>query len=232
MNLLISRRKRYIRRHASAIAATSLLVGLLGAISIYSPANAQSISQASTQASSTQSPYPILNLGSTGDSVGQLQATLKLLGFYQGAIDGTYSEPTVNAVAQFQLAAGIAADGITGPSTWNALLPAPAAIGTVAAAPVAAPVAATPVANQPQSTAASQSAPLGPPVLRSEANGPAVAQLQRELQELGYYNGPIDGGFGEGTLAAVEQFQRDQQLFVDGVVGQSTWDALSQALDR
>ena len=173
-----------------------------------------------------QADYPLLAVGSTGESVGQLQATLKLLGFYRGAIDSTYSQSTLEAVAKFQTAAGITADGIAGPSTWQKLLPLPESITAVAAPPAPATSAGS---------AASGSAPvvpLGPPVLRTEASGPAVSQLQKELQELGYYSGPIDGGFGEQTLAAVKKFQTDQQLFVDGVVGPSTWDALSNALDK
>ncbi len=172
-----------------------------------------------------QATYPLLSIGSTGEAVSQLQATLKLLGFYQDGVDGTYSQSTLEAVAQFQVAAGISADGITGPSTWQKLLPEPESISAIAAPAVQPAPAVEPVA-------ASNPEPLGPPVLRIEAAGPAVSQLQKELQELGYYDGPIDGGFGEATQAAVEQFQTDQQLFVDGVVGESTWDALSQQLDR
>jgi N-acetylmuramoyl-L-alanine amidase len=188
----------------------------------YPPALAQDPAQTPQN---TRANYPLLTTGSTGESVSELQATLKLLGFYQGAVDGTYSQPTIEAVTQFQTAAGIPADGITGPSTWQKLLPDPSDIAEVAEAP------ATP---QPAATVASSgfSAPLGPPVLRAEAVGPAVAQLQRELQELGYYQGPIDGGFGAQTQASVEKFQADQQLFVDGVVGPSTWDALSNELDQ
>ncbi|NJM97614.1 MAG: peptidoglycan-binding protein [Phormidesmis sp. RL_2_1] len=72
-----------------------------------------------------QSTLPTLRVGSTGAEVSRLQTTLRLLGFYQGNIDGTYSPATQAAVAQFQTAAGVSADGITGPSTWRKLLPTP-----------------------------------------------------------------------------------------------------------
>lgn len=173
-----------------------------------------------------QANYPLLAVGSTGESVGQLQATLKLLGFYRGAIDSTYSQSTLEAVTKFQAAAGITADGIAGPSTWQKLLPLPETITAVAEPPKPATSAGS------AASSSAPVAPLGPPILRTEASGSAVSQLQRELQELGYYNGPVDGGFGEQTLAAVKKFQTDQQLFVDGVVGPSTWDALSSALDE
>ncbi len=200
-------------------AASALVLGLIAPGIFHLPAAAQVN-------------YPLLAVGSTGESVGQLQATLKLLGFYQGAIDSTYSQPTLDAVTQFQTAAGITADGITGPSTWQKLLPRPEDITTVTE-PVAEPVAELPASPaEPATSDPAAAVPLGPPILRTEATGPAVSQLQRELQGLGYYNGPVDGGFGEQTLVAVKKFQTDQQLFVDGVVGPSTWDALSRALAK
>ncbi|MGB3294406.1 MAG: peptidoglycan-binding domain-containing protein [Phormidesmis sp.] len=166
-----------------------------------------------------QATYPTLSAESTGASVSRLQATLKLLGFYQGAVDGTYGQATQAAVMRFQSAAGITADGVAGPLTWAKLLPPPDEItaistraGSVSEAPDPAPSAS------------------GPPVLRLNAEGSAVAQLQRELQTLGYYDGAVDGVYGEQTQAAVTQFQTDQKLTVDGIVGASTWDALTQAL--
>ena len=182
-----------------------------------------------------QATYPTLSAGSTGESVSRLQALLKLLGFYGGAVDGNYTQATQTAVAQFQAAAGISADGITGPSTWGKLLPSPSDVAATTASAAPPPVATQPPApsGATASTNPSESAPpSGPPVLRPEATGPAVSQLQRELQALGYYNGDIDGGYGELTQAAVEQFQADQQLVVDGVVGQATWDALSRELEQ
>ncbi|HEY9858101.1 MAG TPA: peptidoglycan-binding domain-containing protein [Candidatus Obscuribacterales bacterium] len=66
-----------------------------------------------------------LRLGSQGRDVSELQATLKLLGFYAGAVDGFYDESTAIAVSRFQTVAGLSADGIVGPATWNQLFPAP-----------------------------------------------------------------------------------------------------------
>jgi peptidoglycan hydrolase-like protein with peptidoglycan-binding domain len=64
-----------------------------------------------------------LKLGSQGRDVSELQATLKLLGFYGGVVDGVYSESTAIAVSRFQSAAGLPTDGIVGPATWNQLFP-------------------------------------------------------------------------------------------------------------
>lgn len=176
--------------------------------------------------------FPTLTLGSTGEAVRQLQATLTLMGFYQGAVDGSYSESTQTAVTSFQAAAGIAADGIAGPSTWRKLLPVPSDVTTtVAASPTPARTASPTPAATPTPAVQQPAVPTGPPILRPGAEGSAVAQLQIELQTLGYYDGAIDGGYGEQTQAAVEAFQADKQLIVDAVVGPSTWNALSEALN-
>lgn len=66
---------------------------------------------------------PILRMGSEGAAVSELQAALKLLGYYSDAVDGIYRESTASAVSGFQQAAGLTPDGITGPATWNRLFP-------------------------------------------------------------------------------------------------------------
>lgn len=45
-----------------------------------------------------------------------------------------------------------------------------------------------------------------------------VYEIQSDLIELGYLDGPADGDFGPGTLRALKAFQRDQGLQEDGVV--------------
>lgn len=57
-------------------------------------------------------------------------------------------------------------------------------------------------------------------------SGPAVAQLQRRLSNLGYFNAGITGYFGPITQGAVYRFQRANGLSPDGVVGPITRSAL------
>ena len=61
-----------------------------------------------------------------------------------------------------------------------------------------------------------------PSYLANGSSGDMVVRLQTRLQELGYYNGKIDGQYGSGTKAAVLAFQRQHSLSADGVAGEKT----------
>jgi len=49
-----------------------------------------------------------------------------------------------------------------------------------------------------------------------------VSGQQARLANLGYYQGPIDGQSSDRFLSAVEEFQCDQKLTVDGICGPNT----------
>lgn len=57
----------------------------------------------------------------TGPDVRAVQDSLSKLGYYKGAVDGTYGSDTADAVRKFQSAVGIRADRVVGPDTWNSL---------------------------------------------------------------------------------------------------------------
>ncbi|MGB3266989.1 MAG: peptidoglycan-binding protein [Microcoleus sp.] len=162
---------------------------------------------------------PALKQGSRGSEVIELQAALKLLGFYAESVDGIFSQSTAKAVSQFQEAAGIAPDGIVGQNTWNRLFPA------TAPATVENPIANTP-ATADYSEINAQVQPANFPVLRRRMRGPAVRDLQERLRAKGFLRASADGVFGPETQAAVKAAQRRYQLPADGIVGRATWEAL------
>jgi peptidoglycan hydrolase-like protein with peptidoglycan-binding domain len=53
-----------------------------------------------------------------------------------------------------------------------------------------------------------------------------VKELQRQLSWLGFEPGMIDGRYGQATTEAVERFQREQGLTVDGVADPVTLNAI------
>lgn len=65
------------------------------------------------------------------------------------------------------------------------------------------------------------------PTLRMGDSGINVSKLQTELTNRGYNVGTIDGKFGQKTFSGVIEFQKDNGLVSDGIVGQKTWAALS-----
>lgn len=55
--------------------------------------------------------------------------------------------------------------------------------------------------------------------LKNGSSGSKVEKLQQRLQELGYYNGSIDGDFGDLTEKAFKLFQQTAGLYADGIAG-------------
>ena len=163
---------------------------------------------------------PVLEIGSTGVEVSELQATLKLLGYYTGPVNGTYSEETAAAVSAFQTDAGLSANGVVNQSTWNRLLPA------------------SPVAEEPKSssdcvcstenTTTIDPNDMGFPILQLGMRGDAVRGLQERLRAKGFLGVSPDGVFGSSTEAAVIAAQVEYELEPDGIVGTQTWFVLLQ----
>jgi peptidoglycan hydrolase-like protein with peptidoglycan-binding domain len=139
-------------------------------------------------------------LGDTGAEVISLQTSLSQAGFYNGPIDGVFGPATEDAIRQFQSQQGLEPDGIVGPATRSLLLG--------------------------QGVSSQSYAPGSGSLLQLGARGPAVTELQTQLQNTGYFPGAIDGVFGPTTEDAVKQFQVARGLIPDGVVGQETQQAL------
>ena len=118
-------------------------------------------------------------------------------------------------------------------------------IGTaVAVALVALAVALThshssqaPATTGPSSSTSAPASPTTPanPVTPSHPVTPvqpstAVMQLQRELGQLNYYEGPVDGLMGPQTIAAIKDLQRQAGLPQTGQMNAATQAALANYL--
>ena len=135
---------------------------------------------------------PTLALGSTGPDVRRVQILLVMTKLLDySGIDGNFGPQTQNAVKSFQQSSNLTADGVVGQATWNALPADP---------------------NTPR--------------LARGSTGGVVSALQKALATFGGANsptdpGPIDGDFGRRTESAVRAYQSQQNITVDGVVGES-----------
>jgi hypothetical protein len=102
--------------------------------------------------------------------------------------------------------------------------PAPATAGpsTSTSAP------ATPTTPSTPTTQANPATPSHPvtPVQPSAA----VTQLQRQLGQLNYYEGPVDGQMGPQTIAAIKDLQRQAGLPQTGQMNAATQAALANYL--
>lgn len=67
-------------------------------------------------------------------------------------------------------------------------------------------------------------------ILRIGAVGDDVIELQSAIINLGYKPGAIDGIFGTKTASAVIQFQKDNGLVSDGLVGPITWGKIKSLM--
>ncbi len=69
---------------------------------------------------------------------------------------------------------------------------------------------------------------LGTRLLRMGSMGQDVSDLQLILQSLGYNPGAIDGIYGNRTMNAVIEFQRNNGLVADGIAGSDTFNMIFQ----
>ena len=116
---------------AAVGAAVLLLIGLAAA-GVFSGGGGQATAPATTApttaSASTQpaaptatAPATTLKPGATGAQVKALQRSLQALGYPAGKIDGQYGPGTKKALAAFQKAHGLTADGVLGPKSLAAL---------------------------------------------------------------------------------------------------------------
>lgn len=165
----------------------------------------------------------ILRHADRSADVTQLQQGLTQAGFYRGPITGYYGDLTQAAVRQFQQAQGLLVDGIAGPQTLAALqryVPGVSFSGS----------SATASSNTSINTANPQAAPpVSASGLSVGSRGSMVTQLQVQLTQAGFYDGPITDYFGPRTQDAVLRFQQANGLPQTGVADSATLARLAQS---
>ncbi len=69
-------------------------------------------------------------------------------------------------------------------------------------------------------------------ILELGSTGAEVEALQKQLKELGYYYGVVNGDYGESTKLAVSKFQKAKNLLADGIAGVATQQGLLTAVKQ
>ena len=128
--------------------------------------------------------------GDEGEPIRDIQGRLVALGYDSDDAPGVFGDATHDAVTAFQGDRGLTVDGLVGPDTWRTLIEAGFTLG-------------------------SRMLYRRSPMMR----GDDVAELQRQLNSLGFDAGKVDGIFGPDTLRAVLDFQSNRRLPEDGIVG-------------
>ena len=156
-----------------------------------------------------------LEYGSEGEEVKKLQQKLKDLGYLSGNADGKFGAATEAAVIAFQKNNNLTADGKAGTATQNKLYSGTAKKSTGTQVKLD---------NDDNSSGRDTSdiSSTGYITLERDSRGDQVRTLQKRLKELGFYNGSVDGSFGESTEVAVMAFQLMNNLTVDGKAGPAT----------
>lgn len=196
-----------------APAITARHAAVLGGVAVAAPATALSVLAAPADALTVHSAHAAggaikaapagqdvtwVRYGDSGDLVKVVQQRLGGI-----AVDGNFGSATLAKVKAFQKTKGLYVDGQVGPNTWRAL-------GGF-------PTSTTP--TKPPTT--TNPAPTNVTWVRYGDHGALVKVVQQRLGGI-----TIDGSFGNATLAKVKSFQKAKALYVDGVVGPNTWQAL------
>lgn len=154
----------------------------------------------------TQDNYVLIQSGSTGDAVRNLQARLVSLGYYQITPDGNFKAADVAAIRQFQRINGLNVSGVADLATQQTLY------------------AAYALRADAQTTVPSGQTAGG--LMKIGSTGEDVRALQTRLVALNYLTGNADGIFGTQTAIAVTSFQKANNLKADGLAGSQTVAAI------
>lgn len=151
----------------------------------------------------TEPPGLPLRVGARGAAVRDLHRRLAAAGFRDTGDPEHFDDHTEKALREFQASRRLVEDGICARQTWATLVDADFRLGD-------------------------RMIYLRSPMTR----GDDVTDLQQRLGRLGFDTGWLDGIFGPDTERAVRDFQHNQGLTADGVVGRETVAAFERLAGR
>ncbi len=164
----------------------------------------QKLGAGTVSKSSSSTASSVLQVGSRGQDVTNLQSKLKKAGYYSYNVDGIYGQITQKAVRDFQKAKGLALTGKADSATISAV----ANLGSTSS----------------NSSSSSSDLSVG-------MRGSAVTDLQTKLKAKGYYTYHVDGIYGQITKTAVQNFQKAKGLSQTGIADSKTLSAVSESGD-
>ena len=168
-----------------------------------------------------------------------LQRELQAAGYDPGPLDGMAGTKFAAAIAGYQRANKMRADGRASIKLLSHLARGNLKAGRMAPlAPMVAPAVAPAAAPAPETdegsgrsqTAARDSG--AKPQSRAPVRDPAprgrelVRAIQKRLSDRGYYSGPLDGSLGPKTRTAIENYQRVQRYDATGRPSRAIYEEL------
>lgn len=173
----------------------------------------------------------LFRFGDKGDAVKEIQKKLYAAGYYHFDKDGIFGFRTEDAVRSYQKDNGLQIDGIVGEETYQHIAGVSIKVtiekeedqnlvtmvySSYEVSDIPAPTITEQVTKQEKNDINTVD------LLKNGDSGQAVKDLQRLLQNKGYYQSRIDGQFGPMTEAAVRNYQIQNHLSVDGIAGKRT----------
>lgn len=150
--------------------------------------------------------WPELKKDNAGQDAMTLQKHLNALGYYNGKIDGIFGSVTSVAVETFQKDKGMTVSGVVDDKTWQAMKEAPRTAEKI------------PLADSWVD-------------LKAGSNGKAVNLLQDRLKQVGFFPSTLTASFDSETERAVEAYELENGLTVDGIVTYDDWERLVRQTD-
>ncbi len=165
----------------------------------------------------------IMRIGDENSDVKKLQQALAILDYYDGKIDGKYGEETAKAVRNYQDDQNLPADGYAGKYTVKSIFGS-CNSRSLTTQPEPGSSEQAPTTGSSKANTVSSLSEIGSAPGKCEYGdrGSDVVKVQQALEYLGYYDGPIDGKYGNDTVAAVKRFQAKRNMKEDGIAGAST----------